>query len=171
MKSVVNYLIRFLFSLLLLMLSTTESLSQNIAFNHLTPDEGLSQISVNSLYADQDGNIWIATRVGLNCYDGNKLRIYANKRGNKNSLFCNNVKQVTGDGNRFLYLLCAEGIAQLDLTTLSFKTLLIDNNVGALCYHKQLFFSDRHKIMVYQPHSRRNKLYLTLPTIREAECG
>lgn len=66
MKSVVNYLIRFLFSLLLLMLSTTESLSQNIAFNHLTPDEGLSQISVNSLYADQDGNIWIATRVGLN---------------------------------------------------------------------------------------------------------
>ena len=164
MKSVENCLIRFLFSLLLLMLSTTESLSQNIAFNHLTPDEGLSQISVNSLYADRDGNIWIATRVGLNCYDGNKLRIYANKRGNKNSLFCNNVKQVTGDGNRFLYLLCAEGIAQLDLTTLSFKTLLIDNNVGALCYHKQLFFSDRHKIMVYQPHSRRNKLYLTLPT-------
>ena len=129
MKSVENCLIRFLFSLLLLMLSTTESLSQNIAFNHLTPDEGLSQISVNSLYADRDGNIWIATRVGLNCYDGNKLRIYANKRGNKNSLFCNNVKQVTGDGNRFLYLLCAEGIAQLDLTTLSFKTLLIDNNV------------------------------------------
>ena len=29
--------------------------AQNIYFNHLTPDDGLSQISVVSLYADEDG--------------------------------------------------------------------------------------------------------------------
>lgn len=45
--------------------------AQNIYFNHLTPADGLSQISVNSLYADNGGVIWMATRVGLDSYDGN----------------------------------------------------------------------------------------------------
>ena len=39
---------------------------QNITFNHLTTDNGLSQFSVNSLYIDESGILWIGTREGLN---------------------------------------------------------------------------------------------------------
>lgn len=164
MVSFQKHTIKYIVLFFLLTLSVGQNRAQNIAFDHLTPDEGLSQISVNSLYADRDGNIWIATRMGLNCYDGNHLRIYTNKSGDTKSLFCNNVMHITGDGNRNLYLLCSEGIARLDLMTRQFKTLKYDNNIGAICYHGRLYYSDKHKIMTVEGQSGRSKSYITLPT-------
>ena len=155
MVSFQKHIIKYIVLFFLLTLSVGQNRAQNIAFDHLTPDEGLSQISVNSLYADRDGNIWIATRMGLNCYDGNHLRIYTNKSGDTKSLFCNNVMHITGDGNRNLYLLCSEGIARLDLMTRQFKTLKYDNNIGAICYHGRLYYSDKHKIMTVEGQSGR----------------
>ena len=50
--------------------------AQNITFKHLSTDNGLSQISVNDIYVDENNLIWIGTREGLNCYDGNDITIY-----------------------------------------------------------------------------------------------
>lgn len=61
--------IRTLF-LVLVSMVTANVHSQNITFNHLTTDDGLSQFSVNSLYIDENGILWIATREGLNRYNG-----------------------------------------------------------------------------------------------------
>lgn len=47
---------------------------QNITFNHLTTDDGLSQFSVNSLYVDENGILWIGTREGLNRYNGEDIK-------------------------------------------------------------------------------------------------
>ena len=52
------------------------SQARNIVFNHLLPENGLSQITVNNLYADENGKIWIATRVGLDCYNGNSIQVF-----------------------------------------------------------------------------------------------
>lgn len=49
---------------------------QNITFNHLTTDDGLSQFSVNSLYVDENGILWIGTREGLNRYNGDDIQTY-----------------------------------------------------------------------------------------------
>ena len=49
---------------------------QNITFNHLTTDDGLSQFSVNSLYVDENGILWIGTREGLNRYNGEDIKTY-----------------------------------------------------------------------------------------------
>ncbi len=125
------------YSLLVLLLTFCSLLgAQNIEFNHITPDDGLSQISVNSLYADRDGLIWVATRVGLNSYDGNSIQVYQHQSGNANSLFSNNVVSLTGNGTDKLYLLCAEGVASLDMPTRRFTTLRRSNNMGAICYSR-----------------------------------
>lgn len=39
-------------------------------FEHLNVSDGLSQNSVNDIYQDQDGFVWLATQDGLNRYDG-----------------------------------------------------------------------------------------------------
>ena len=54
--------------------------AQNITFKHLSTDNGLSQISVNDIYVDENNLIWIGTREGLNCYDGNDITIYRLER-------------------------------------------------------------------------------------------
>ena len=64
---------------------------QNITFNHLTTDNGLSQFSVNSLYIDENGILWIGTREGLNRYNGEDIKTYKLQKNDPNSLFCNTV--------------------------------------------------------------------------------
>lgn len=81
---------------------------QNITFNHLTTDDGLSQFSVNSLYVDENGILWIGTREGLNRYNGEDIKTYKLRKNDPNSLFCNTVSRIVGNHNERIYLLCTE---------------------------------------------------------------
>ncbi len=50
--------------------------SQNIRFEHLSLEEGLSQSVVTSILQDRTGFLWIGTQDGLNRYDGYNFTIY-----------------------------------------------------------------------------------------------
>ncbi|MBN1597502.1 MAG: hypothetical protein JW894_04370 [Bacteroidales bacterium] len=45
-------------------------IGQELKFEYLTPDDGLSQATVVSIIQDQQGFMWFGTRNGLNKYDG-----------------------------------------------------------------------------------------------------
>ncbi|MCF7561725.1 response regulator [Sabulilitoribacter multivorans] len=47
-----------------------------IAFSHLSIEDGLSQNSIISMAQDSIGYMWFATQDGLNRYDGNSFKIY-----------------------------------------------------------------------------------------------
>lgn len=83
--------------------------AQNISFQHLSTENGLSQVSVNSIYIDEAGRIWIATRDGLNCYNGQYTQTFRLEKDNPHSLFSNTVLRITGDHNGHIYLLCTDG--------------------------------------------------------------
>ena len=83
--------------LIILNIATVLAQKQNITFNHLTTDDGLSQFSVNSLYVDEQGVLWIGTREGLNRYNGSDIKTFKLQKNNPNSLFCNTVLRITGD--------------------------------------------------------------------------
>ena len=113
---------------------------QNITFNHLTTDDGLSQFSVNSLYVDENGILWIGTREGLNRYNGDDIQTYKLQKNNPNSLFCNTVSRITGNHNGKIYLLCTEGVAEFNLATQKFTTL-IQGNINSIYYNDGLLLS------------------------------
>ena len=77
--------------LLFLSVAGVRTQGQNITFSHLTTDDGLSQFSVNSLYIDERGIIWIGTREGLNRYNGNDIKSFKLNKNDPNSLFSNTV--------------------------------------------------------------------------------
>lgn len=149
--------------LFLLFLSTTavRTQGQNITFSHLTTDDGLSQFSVNSLYIDERGIIWIGTREGLNRYNGNDIKSFKLKKNDPNSLFCNNVLRITGNKNGKVYLLCTEGVAEFDLTTQRFKTLL-QGNVDAIYFNEKLYIGKREEIFVYNENTGNFDLFYHL---------
>ena len=113
---------------------------RNITFNHLTTDDGLSQFSVNSLYIDENGVLWIGTREGLNRYDGEDIQTYKLQKNDPYSLFCNTVLRMAGNRNGKIYLLCTEGVAEFNLATQRFTTLL-QGNVHSI-YYKEAFSSE-----------------------------
>jgi len=50
--------------------------SHSIYFKHIGMNEGLSQISVMSIYQDQLGRMWFGTREGISIYDGENMKVY-----------------------------------------------------------------------------------------------
>lgn len=117
---------------------------QNITFNHLTTDDGLSQFSVNSLYVDENGILWIGTREGLNRYNGEDIKTYKLRKNDPNSLFCNTVSRIVGNHNERIYLLCTEGVAEFNLSTQKFTTLL-QGNISSIYYNNGLFIGKKMK--------------------------
>lgn len=59
---------------------------RSLRFENITIDNGLSNNSINSILQTEDGFLWIATKDGLNRYDGQNFKIYKNNPGIKNSL-------------------------------------------------------------------------------------
>ena len=135
---------------------------QNITFNHLTTDDGLSQFSVNSLYVEENGILWIGTREGLNRYNGDDIQTYKLQKNNPNSLFCNTVSRITGNHNGKIYLLCTEGVAEFNLATQKFTTL-IQGNINSIYYNDGLFIGKKNEIYRYNEETGNFDLYYQLP--------
>ncbi len=49
---------------------------KNINFKRITVEDGLSQTSVEYLFQDSKGYMWIGTTDGLNRYNGNKFEVF-----------------------------------------------------------------------------------------------
>ena len=147
--------------LLFLSVTAVRTLGQNITFSHLTTDDGLSQFSVNSLYIDERGIIWIGTREGLNRYNGNDIKSFKLKKNDPNSLFSNTVLRITGNKNGKVYLLCTDGVAEFDMTTQRFKTLL-QGTVDAIYYNEKLYIGKREEVFVFNENTNNFDLYYHL---------
>jgi signal transduction histidine kinase/ligand-binding sensor domain-containing protein/DNA-binding response OmpR family regulator len=56
--------------------------TQHTEFLHIGTEDGLSNGSITSIAQDSLGFIWIATKYGLNRYDGVQFKIYSSERNN-----------------------------------------------------------------------------------------
>ena len=125
---------------------------QNAYFEHLKVSNGLSHYSVNSLYQDEHGLVWIGTRDGLNRYDGNEITVYKQVKGDSTALFGNNIRSVCGDKKGYLYMQCKSGVLSFDLKTETFKTIR-RQDVSTIAYGKEnLWFCSSDSIFRYHPN-------------------
>jgi ligand-binding sensor domain-containing protein len=138
---------------------------QNVYFEHLKVSNGLSHYSVNSLYQDENGLVWIGTRDGLNRYDGNEITVYKQVKGDSTALFGNNIRSVCGDKKGLLYMQCKSGVLSFDLKTEKFKTIR-RQDVSTIAYGKDnLWFCSSDTIFRYRPNDSPNlQLYTTFST-------
>ena len=130
-------------------LFTLKSTAQEISFNHLTTNNGLSHNSVMAIYQDKKGFMWFGTRNGVNLYNGNRFITYKHSKNNPNSLIDNKVLHITGNGEDEIYIATAQGISALNTAKNQFKTLL-QGTTGAMYYHKQLYIAQKNRIYRYE---------------------
>lgn len=77
---------------------------QDIKFDHLTMEDGLSNNIVIDIAQDKKGFIWIGTQDGLNRYDGHKLTIYRNDPNDSLSLSNNSILALYTDHAGILWV-------------------------------------------------------------------
>lgn len=88
---------------LIYMLALSFGYSQNIKFKRLSIDEGLSAVTVNTIFQDSQDFIWIGTQDGLNRYDGYHFKVFKNDPFNPKSISSNDVKCILEDKNGDIY--------------------------------------------------------------------
>lgn len=73
--------------------------AQELKFNHLGSDQGLSQAVVNAIFQDNRGFMWFATQEGLNKYDGYSFSVYKHDPNDSNSISGSFINAVYQDKN------------------------------------------------------------------------
>jgi signal transduction histidine kinase/ligand-binding sensor domain-containing protein/DNA-binding NarL/FixJ family response regulator len=133
-----------------------------IRFNHLTTDEGLSQISVKPLYEDERGFIWAGTRDGLNLYNGNNVQFFKHEKNSSNTIISNRVDKIVGNKNGKIFLKCAMDVVEYDFRTEKFTTLLL-GDVSTIYYNRHLFVARNNRILIKEDEKVGFKPYFSLP--------
>lgn len=123
--------------------------AKDVNFRSLTVDDGLSQISVMSIFVDENGFIWLGTRDGLNYYNGNEVVVYKPERNHTSRSIGTNIIQITGNRKGDIFILCTEGITKYNYITNTFSTLLLDKDVESIYYQDGLYAARRNTILFY----------------------
>ena len=114
--------IKLNFILLALILLSTGIYSQSseYQFKNLTIKDGLSENSVTNIYQDRLGQMWFATRNGLNSYDGSEFKIYRNAPSDSTSIGHNDITAIDEDAEGNLWIGTYKGLNKFDPITNTF---------------------------------------------------
>ncbi|MCB9303237.1 MAG: response regulator [Lewinellaceae bacterium] len=92
-------------------------------FHRLAEAEGLSGQSVNCIFQDKQGYLWIGTDNGLNRYDGYQFTVYEYRANDIHSLSSNWVRAISEDQSGYLWVGTDKGLNRFDPKTQQFNRL------------------------------------------------
>lgn len=116
--------------MLILTLLPLQMKGQDVRFQHINVDNGLSQNSITSMIQDSQGFIWFGTEYGLNKYDGNKVEIFVPEGGKKGSITGNAIWSILEDSKGRIWVGTNEGVNIFDKDLYSFRKPDIETEEG-----------------------------------------
>lgn len=140
----------------------TDASERKISFKHLNVEDGLSSMSIYDIWTDTTGIVWLATSVGLDCYDGNTVQSYSPPKeinSQNDKIF---TRQLVGDNNGHLYVMYGSYVCILNIHTGVFKTFLSDI-CNCITYDNGLWIGRRNEILYSSCPEEPAYTYLTLP--------
>lgn len=155
-----------LFLFLFLFLFSRTSFSQEIHFETIGVEDGISQPTVTSIYQDEFGIMWIGTKDGLNRYDGLNFYIFRPNENDKNSLYNNNIGTICGDRDGHIYIRCKYAAVEYDMKKNIFHTIR-DTDVHAIGYGRNhLWVSTKDSLFSYSQKDVGLQFYHALKDVR-----
>ncbi len=98
---------------------------ESISFSHIGTEQGLPQSTVNTIYQDSKGFIWIGTYDGLTRFDGYRFTNFKNNPQDLSTLSHNTVVSIVEDKQGFLWVGTAQnGVSRLNPNTGKFTRYL-----------------------------------------------
>jgi ligand-binding sensor domain-containing protein len=85
----------------------------NVAFRHISKQDGLSQNSVFAIAQDRHGFMWFGTRDGLNKYDGYRMLVFQHQEDKPQSIISDEVRGLYYDEQEPALWICTpEGLSK-----------------------------------------------------------
>lgn len=108
------------------------SISESFNFKNITIEDGLSQSTVETIYQDGKGYIWIGTNDGLNRYNGYEFKYYKHDKYNENSITNNYIVDIIEDKSGYIWVSTINGLSRIDTDTDKIKNYYSKENEGNL---------------------------------------
>ena len=89
------------------------SAKEHINFKNISIEEGLEQATVETLFQDRKGYIWLGTNDGLNRYNGYQFKTYRYEEDNENSLVNNYILDIKEDDKGNIWVATANGLSKI----------------------------------------------------------
>ncbi|TDE17212.1 hybrid sensor histidine kinase/response regulator transcription factor [Dyadobacter psychrotolerans] len=115
---------RFVIVLLAAFFSFGIAAGQNMVFNHLDSEDGLSQNSVLTIAQDYRGFMWFGTGYGLNKYDTRGFKIYKHNPADSTSISNDYILSSLSDSKKTLWFGTSGGLNKYNPETDSFTQIL-----------------------------------------------
>lgn len=96
---------------------------RKIDFDHISVEDGLSHVTINEIFQDSYGFIWIGTTDGLNRYDGHELVTHKHEPNVPTSLSFNTITGITEDKSRNLWVATWGGLHYYDRVRGTFELI------------------------------------------------
>lgn len=117
------------FILLFILLRNINS-QQDLKFERISIEHGLSQSNVRCILQDKHGFLWLGTQDGLNRFDGYNFLVFKNIIGDSNSLSHNHIASLAEDKDGNIWIATAlGGICRYNPITNTFKRYNKDKNI------------------------------------------
>ena len=123
---------------------------ENYNFKNITIEDGLSQSTVETIYQDSKGYIWIGTNDGLDRYNGYEFKYYKHDKDDKNSIPNNYSVDIIEDKNGHIWVSTINGLSRIDPDTDEIKNYSSDKNNGNLSDNNlwQILYTTEGKFLV-----------------------
>ncbi len=100
---------------------------RNYLFENISIPEGLSNSTVNYIFQDSNGFLWISTADGLNRYDGNNVKVFKNDPNDSTTIPTNDCYSVAEDSDGFIWIGVSNNIiAKYDPKNVTFQSYHIE---------------------------------------------
>ncbi|NFO14705.1 histidine kinase [Clostridium botulinum] len=103
-----------------------------VNFKNITIEDGLPQSSVETIFQDSKGYIWIGTHNGLSKYNGKKFKTYVYKEDSAESIANNIITTIKEDTKENLWVGTSNGLSKINLNTYEIKNYYQDEENGNL---------------------------------------
>jgi len=118
--------------------------NQNLRFEHLTSDDGLSHNYVRCIIQDDKGYMWFGTFDGLVKYDGYTFTVYQHQYDDRNSINSNIIRSLCKDKKGNLWIGTIIGLSLYDRDLDAFVNFSKDNGYCLGSFDARKIFEDSH---------------------------
>lgn len=122
---------------------------QNIRFKNITIEEGLSQSTVQIIFQDSRGYVWMGTNDGLNRYNGYEFDVYRHTDDEEKSICDDYILNITEDKSGYLWVSTLYGVSRITLKDGEVKNYFASENHGNLPdnYVNNIFVTSENRVM------------------------
>ena len=110
-----------LYGMLMMPVSSLNASEHNRRIVKYSLEQGLSQVSVNTIIQDSYGYLWIGTQDGLNKFNGYDFVVYRHQPSDPNSLSNSNIQSVIEDRDGNIWAGTQDGLNKFDRATNTFE--------------------------------------------------